>query len=149
METYHNVVHLGPDPEIAGVRIFMEKFGILLNGRPVHLTRKRLEDRMECMAEELVEFEQAAHAQDLAGMADALIDLVYFAKGTAAQLGLPWEALWNDVQMANMRKERGVTKRGQLVDVMKPPGWVGPRTIEILRDAGYRRSDWELTDSKV
>lgn len=77
-------------------------------------------------------------AQDIDEQADALIDLVYVAKGTAVMMGLPWDMLWDDVQRANMSKEAGVGKRGHLVDCIKPPGWVPPQTHEILQLAGYR-----------
>ena len=128
---------------------FQEKFGQILNINPRHLTKRKLYERIECMHEELVEFWEAAEIQDLAGQADALIDLVYFAIGTANMLGLPWQELWNDVQRANMAKERGVGKRGHLVDCVKPDGWKGPVTMEILVAAGYdeerhaREENWQ------
>ena len=52
-------------------------------------------------------------------------------------MGLPWQELWDDVQRANMAKERGTTKRGNVVDVMKPAGWQPPKTQEILVSHGY------------
>ena len=75
--------------------------------------------------------------------ADALCDAVYFIKGTAIMLGLPWAQLWDDVQRANMTKVRGVGKRGHIVDLVKPPGWQGPRTYEILIAAGYNEDSVE------
>lgn len=119
------------------VKEFHQKFGLIWADTPGHLTTRKLVERIEFMSEELDEFIDAAHKQDLAQQADALVDLVYVALGTAVQLGLPWQALWDDVQAANMRKIRGMTKRGHQVDVSKPPGWVGPQTEQILRDAGY------------
>ncbi len=44
--------------------------------------------------------------QDLPKIADALVDLVYVALGTAHMHALPWQKLWDDVQRANMSKER-------------------------------------------
>jgi predicted HAD superfamily Cof-like phosphohydrolase len=75
-------------------------------------------------------------------MADALIDLVYVAMGTAHLLGLPWEALWNEVQIANMRKVRAAadasdSKRGSAFDVVKPPGWQPPNIKRILENYGW------------
>lgn len=47
-----------------------------------------------------------------------------------------WDELWVDVQRANMSKERalkaGDSKRGSTWDVIKPEGWVPPRTAEII-----------------
>lgn len=55
-------------------------------------------------------------------------------------MGMPiemWDEMWDDVQRANMAKERVLkaedSKRGSTWDVRKPPGWVGPRTEEILQ----------------
>lgn len=122
---------------VGDVRAFQRKFGQLLNDQPRHLTHRKLRERVECMSEELDEFTDCALHQDLEGMADALVDLVYFALGTANMMGLPWRELWDDVHRANMAKERGVTHRGHKVDCRKPEGWVPPRTHEILKAAGY------------
>ncbi len=133
------------------VKDFNEKFGLIHHATmrpPVHLTKRKLRERFECMYEELAEFQEAIDTQDLEAQADALIDLVYFAIGTAVMLNLPWQELWDDVHRANMAKERGVTKRGHKVDLVKPEGWVGPRTGDILRSHGYNRSGWIDVDAR-
>lgn len=147
--TAEKVPHSVIDYEFAAVRQFMDEFGLLTNATPVHLKAQLLVDRVQLMAEELDEFCDAADIQDMDSMADALIDLVYVVKGTAAQLGLPWEALMNDVHGANMRKEPGRTKRGQAHDVTKPAGWVRPQTEAILKAAGYNRDEWFDEDGHV
>jgi predicted HAD superfamily Cof-like phosphohydrolase len=126
------------DKEHEDVREFHQKFDLLNFDTPGHLTRRKLDERFECMQEELTEFTEASDRQDLAAIADALIDLVYFAKGTSVMLGLPWRELWDDVQRANLAKTRGVGPRGHKVDCVKPPGWIGPQTETILRRAGYQ-----------
>lgn len=136
---------------------FNTKFGLLRADQPQHLTQRKLQERLECMREELGEFAEACglayvlepednriehvYSQgELADQADALVDLVYFAIGTAVMLGLPWQALWDDVQRANLSKVPGPTKRvGHRRDLMKPPGWEGPRTEAILAASGYER----------
>lgn len=128
------------DKEHEDVRKFHMKFGLLAYYTPGHLTHRKLQERVDCMQEELNEFCDACATQDLAAQADALIDLVYFAKGTSVMLGLPWAELWDDVQRANMSKVRGSKIRnGHLhkVDMVKPPDWQGPKTQLILRGAGY------------
>lgn len=130
------------DVETSNVREFMLKFGQLVFEQPGHLTKRKLHERFEFMSEELKEFADAAAVQDLAGMADALIDLCYVLKGTAIMLGLPWEELWADVHRANMAKVRGMTHRGHLVDACKPPGWVPPQTMVILQAHGYNEAEW-------
>lgn len=138
-----------PSKEFADVLAFHQKFGLLNFERPGHLTAGKLQERIEFLQEELDEFKEgcgiegvgggyeSSGVQDLAKQADALVDLVYVALGTAVMLGLPWDWLWNDVQRANMAKVRGMTKRGHQVDVTKPPGWQGPQTQRILDLAGY------------
>lgn len=122
----------GHDAEFNDVRRFQEKFGQLSYYDPGFLTRRKLEERARFLQEEL---DELLAAPTLSLQADALIDLVYVAKGTAVMMGLPWAALWDDVQGANMRKVRGQTARGNLVDVCKPPGWIGPNTGYILAAA--------------
>lgn len=131
--------HDAEDPEYLDVRAFNQKFNMMVHDAPVMLSERLAQERRAHMQEELNEFMDASVARDINGMADALIDLVYFAKGTAVKMGLPWRALWDDVQRANMAKVPGITRRGPMFrhDVEKPEGWVGPQTAEILRTAGY------------
>jgi predicted HAD superfamily Cof-like phosphohydrolase len=76
-------------------------------------------------------------------MGDALIDLVYVALGTADLMGLPWEKMFEEVQRANMAKERAKsadesmakTGRGHVLDVVKPAGWTPPDHLPILTAA--------------
>lgn len=121
---------------------FHVKFGLLAPDVPTHLTERKLRERSQFMLEELGEFNMAAHMQDLPLMADALVDLVYVAMGTAIMLGLPWQELWDEVQRANLAKVRGVTPRNHPVDVTKPPDWTPPRHPPILQRAGYRPEDF-------
>ena len=82
------------------------------HGTPVFaanlLDRNVTNFRTNFMHEELDEFERAVASRDLAEAGDALVDLTYVAMGTAHFLGLPWQALWADVQRANMSKARAV-----------------------------------------
>lgn len=128
------------DYEFAQVAEMHAKFGlgVALAGPSSAGTEQPMRERATCMAEELTEFCQAMEANDLPGMADALIDLVVFAKGTAVQLGLPWAELFDDVMRANLAKERGVGKRGHKIDLIKPVGWQGPKTAEILARYGWK-----------
>jgi predicted HAD superfamily Cof-like phosphohydrolase len=47
-----------------------------------------------------------------------------------------WDEFWMDVQRANLSKVRAQSavdsKRGSTHDVIKPPGWVGPKTEELV-----------------
>lgn len=99
--------------------------------------------RSKFMEEELDEFYEGRAEHDHAKMADALIDLVYVAMGTAHLLGYPWEQLWAEVQAANMQKQRARndgsdSKRGSSLDVIKPAGWTPPNIEGVLRKWGFR-----------
>lgn len=128
--------------EYLDVRAFNKKFGLMQHDVPGHLTKRKLRERIEFLEEELKEFKDACTVQDLAEQGDALIDLVYVAIGTAVMMGLPWEHMWQEVQRANMDKVRGETKRGHLVDCIKPPGWQPPDHARILRAFGYNPNDY-------
>jgi predicted HAD superfamily Cof-like phosphohydrolase len=152
------------DREIKDVKDFAVKFGQLNYDRPGHITNRKATERVQFLLEELIELTMGfgmliqvggivittsslrdgtitfleCDTQDLGEQADALVDLVYVAKGTAIMLGLPWDMLWDDVQRANMAKVHGIGKRGHLMDAIKPAGWEPPITDEILKSAGYR-----------
>jgi predicted HAD superfamily Cof-like phosphohydrolase len=123
--------------EINDIIELNKKFGMMISDEPVYLTKRLLTERADFMQEELDEFKKAIATMDIAELADALIDIVYVAKGTAIKAGLPWEDLWNDVHKCNMAKVRGTTKRGNAVDLMKPHGWKPPATYEILLRNGH------------
>lgn len=112
-----SVTHNGPNPD-------MPELGLV-------------EFRIAFLTEELKEFTDAYDEENMAGMADALIDLVYVAMGTAHLMGLPWQELWDEVQQANMAKVRAAADgsnslRGSPFDVVKPPGWEPPDIAGIL-----------------
>ncbi len=93
---------------------------------PTLVSQEYCIERARFMHEELDEFCTASNTGDITGVADALADIIYVALGTAYKMALPFDEIWAAVQTANMRKVRGVTKRGNAVDAQKPVGWVGP-----------------------
>lgn len=132
------------DREFLDVREFQEKLGELVNHTPVHITKRKLAERLRFAIEECVEeFAEAAGNQDLPGMFDALLDGVYVLKGTAGMLGLPWRAGWDEVHRANMDKEmRIVPGSKRSIDAIKGPGWVPPNIEGELAAHGYWRDFW-------
>ncbi len=126
------------DPEYLGVRQFHVKFNQVVSDDPQFISQRLAKERFDFMLEELTEWwEKGVLQHDLNEIADGLVDLVYVAKGTAVMYGLPWRALWDDVQRANLAKVPKVTHRGTNHDVGKPEGWVGPQTAEVLANAGF------------
>lgn len=124
------------------VGAFHAKMGLPVAGsaEPRALSYSEFKYRRDFLIEELMEFMEAYYDRDVAQMGDALVDLVYVALGTAHYMGLPFEELWAEVQRANMAKRRwqegdAVKPRAAGVpglDVIKPPGWVGPDVEGVI-----------------
>lgn len=132
---------------------FHDKFGLdnvtYQGAGPRDVPPELLEFRRKFLHEELDEFEKGMAQGDHAQMADALVDLVYVAMGTAHLMGYPWHQLWDDVQRANMAKVRVQTtevadsERGGKYDVVKPPGWMPPDAGMILTSVGFTVAGWK------
>jgi predicted HAD superfamily Cof-like phosphohydrolase len=67
---------------------------------------KRCDLRVELIAEELKEFEEAIKEKDIVAIADALCDLQYVLSGAVLEFGLgeKFNALFKEVQRSNMSK---------------------------------------------
>lgn len=119
-----------PKSNFQDVEDFHTKYQVPVAPYPMLLNMETLEFRKKFMVEELTEFLQSHYRGDVEGCADALIDLVYVAMGTAVMMGLDWQPMWDEVQRANMSKVRATSasqsKRGTALDVVKPEGWRGP-----------------------
>lgn len=116
---------------------------------PTVMSPSRVEWSKTALNEELKEFDDACEAGDVLEAADALIDLVYFALGRLVEMGVPAAAVMDEVQRANMDKERGeLSKRPGAMghDAVKPDGWVQPDHSWLLSftlaDVGKSRS-WD------
>ena len=119
------------DP-VADVRAFFDKFHVPYETKPVWPETELLDFRLKHLTEEYGELLLAYTEEDIAKFADALVDVVYLAIGTALTCGIPFKAVWREVQAANLRKERATGPddprgtRGCSFDVVKPTGWVPP-----------------------
>lgn len=110
---------------------FHEKFGLT---PPAAMSEELVEFRIKAMQEELNEYVDADTDTDTL---DALIDLIYFALGTAYTHGYArFNEAWRRVHEANMRKVRAVkkadSKRNTTLDVVKPKGWVAPNLEDLI-----------------
>lgn len=115
---------------------FYAKFHLPIPEAPQLLDRETLRFRTARLVEELAEFCAAHGAGDLAGAADALVDLSYILHGTAISMGLPWSVIWNEVHEANMKKElassASQSRHGFSADIVKPKGWQAPNLAQHL-----------------
>lgn len=127
--------------EYDDVGAFNKKFGLPYYGdgsEPHFLDQETQMYRIRHMIEELQEYQDACGENDLAGAADALVDLVYVAMGTAHFMGIPFNECWDEVQRANMSKVRAESasddrsKRKNAWDVVKPANFVPPDIWRII-----------------
>jgi predicted HAD superfamily Cof-like phosphohydrolase len=92
--------------------------------------------RVQMMLEELREFVEAYQQGHLTNQVDSLVDLVYFALGTAVMMGAPFDECFAEVHRANMDKVRVASSAESLrlnkLDVRKPQGWRPPDLNSIL-----------------
>lgn len=88
--------------------------------------------RIGFMQEELSEMAFATSKTSPDEIADAIVDLIYFAVGTAVLLNLPLREIWDKVHNANMKKISGVSKRGIEGDAQKPDDFEAPNIRSIL-----------------
>ncbi len=89
------------------------KHPILLS--PTIPEEKRCRLRVELLAEELRELEEAIQAEDIVAVADALCDLQYVLSGAVLEFGLgdKFNALFEEVQRSNMSKACSTEKEAQ------------------------------------
>ncbi len=96
---------------------------------------------IRCNIESYVEAhtDHGRHGRSPGGVQEALGSLYFNCMAGYKLLGFTtpqWNELWDDVQRANMAKERALrpedSKRGSKWDVIKPEGWVPPRTAALV-----------------
>lgn len=93
--------------------------------------------------------------RDLEKAADALADLKYVTDGTAHMMGIPFNEVFEEVQRANMTKERATgaddprNTRPHALNVVKPEGWTPPDHKPILERHAARFSAAGGFDDKV
>jgi predicted HAD superfamily Cof-like phosphohydrolase len=138
-----------PESNYADVGHFHSKFG-LPNAThegvfPREWNREFMEFRLKFLQEELREITDALTTGDLVKVIDGLLDLNYVSHGTAQILGIPWQACWNEVQRANMAKEKATAEnpgtRLAKFDIKKPAGWTPPDIAGILKQYGWTDAD--------
>jgi dCMP deaminase len=135
---------------------FHRKFGLPYSGDgggpPALLDKETGAFRWKFLVEEMREYGDAVRAGDLAGAADALADLIYVALGTAHMMRLPFDDIWDEVQRANMSKERATgaddprSARGSALDVVKPAGFRPPdhaRALAMSATGGPQGTNWD------
>ena len=118
---------------IEDIEEFHDKFNHTYQDYTRPLTRNEKAFRITCLREEIREYEESENLEE---ELDALVDLVYFALGTAYRHGFDFKEAWKRVHAANMRKIRAGTasesKRGSNLDIIKPKNWKKPDLTDIV-----------------
>jgi len=120
--------------QIQDVEYLYRKFKFPIPKEPKMLEITEMEQRLAFLMEELTETSEAVYNNDIEETIDGLIDLAYVCFGTLVLMGVNTAAHWNEVQRANLEKERIVNggKRSMRYDLTKPKGWRPPNHKEIL-----------------
>jgi len=122
------------------VALFQDKFGFDNRAHPdpsTQMDSRLLNFRIRLMMEEFAELVTSMTNEDLSwrewleAVADGAVDTVYTVLGTMCALGVDFQAVWDEVQRANMEKELGPGPYGK---PMKPFSWVAPQLDPILFD---------------
>lgn len=128
--------------EYKDVLAFHDKFKIPRAPEPMLLDYGTTQFRLKFLQEEYSELVDAIGRNYLPDIADALIDLVYVAIGTAIFYGIPWEECWDRVQKANMAKiptpSASASKRGSSLDIVKPKGWKAPDHTKSVGEGPWK-----------
>jgi len=90
--------------------------------------------RLSLIEEEVGELRDAAEADDLVGLADALADIVYVAYGTAQVYGIDLDAVLQEVHQSNMTKlgADGLPVRRADGKILKGPDYRAPNVQAVL-----------------
>lgn len=147
------------DP-VADVAEFHKKFDIEYKGPPRFLPDDLSDFRSDFLSEELREYNDhhlgawtlsrpgnspEIVEEALENQLDALCDLMYVALGNSHLQGFDFREAWRRVHAANMTKVRAQSaadsKRGSAFDVIKPPGFVPPSHIDLVKDHAHRSVD--------
>ena len=115
------------------VHAFHERFNIPQPRQPSWPERDITDFRLAFINEEAREISEAVNQEDMEGVLDGLVDLVYVAIGMALMYGFDFDEAWDRVQRANMEKASDKsTDRHPMFDVHKPVGWLPPRMNDLV-----------------
>lgn len=135
-QEYHSLMNTWSTNIFDDTMAFQQKYGLWRKDQFGILPEEEMKVKIGHLYEELAEIDKAHKEGNIYEISDGLIDLIYVASGLLNLMTMPAQALWNDVQARNMQKIRAtkdnVGKRGSTFDVIKPEGWLPPRTKDII-----------------
>tara|TARA_B110000093_G_scaffold48013_1_gene51299 strand:+ start:3283 stop:3669 length:387 start_codon:yes stop_codon:yes gene_type:complete len=125
--------------QLTHVELFHDTFGIPNEYSPVSTISNEIIDlRYRLMAEENLEYLEAAKGNDLIEVADALGDMLYILCGTILSHGMQHkiEEVFDEIQRSNMSKlgEDGKPIYRDDRKVLKGPNYFKPNIKGILKE---------------
>lgn len=113
---------------------FHQVYGLPVLESPTLIPTERFRLRLELIEEELDEFVEAAVAEDIVGVADALGDLLYVVIGAALEYGIPLNEVVDEIHRSNLSKldENGKPIYREDGKVMKGPNFSPPNIGKVL-----------------
>ena len=126
-----------PQPSRAGRQVgdFHRAYGLPVRALPTtDVGADQVALRLALIQEEVGELAEAASAEDLIGIADALADIVYVAYGTAHVYGIDLDAVLDEVHASNMTKLGADGRPIRRADgkVLKGPAYRPPDIAAVL-----------------
>lgn len=136
VQTVHHALaaSVRPGVEATLVRRFHDAMGVATPPAPV-AAPPSWPQRADFVREELAEYEAAARAGDVVGVADALADLLYVVHGAALVHGVPVDAVLAEVHRSNMSKVQPGRRLGPGEKAAKPSGYSPPDVAGALARA--------------
>lgn len=122
-----------PNPDYQDmVREFHETFGIEVSDRPQYGSAELQKLRLELIAEEFAELIKAYGQNDVAEIAEELVDLLYVTFGAAVSHGFDIRPIFEEKHRANMAKVGGhKSATGKWV---KPEGYIPADITSIINE---------------
>lgn len=116
------------------VGVFMNSFGQEVKTKPELPSQQIQQLRLDLIAEELEELQQAMNDHDIVEIADALTDLLYVVYGAGHAYGIDLDKCFDEVHRSNMSKLGADGKPIYREDgkVMKGSSYFAPNLTKIL-----------------
>lgn len=120
----------------ADVEAFNIACDVPMRDTPGWIPDSELKLARDLIDEEVSETFAAIRDRDLIEVADGIADSIYVLIGLGLRLGLPLDAVWNEVQRSNMTKVvNGAVLRRSDGKIIKPEGFTPPAIAGVLEKA--------------
>jgi predicted HAD superfamily Cof-like phosphohydrolase len=116
------------------VKLFMETFGQEVKSKPEMPDGDTIRLRIDLIREELNEFVEGIHNDDIVEIADALTDILYVTYGAGHAFGINLDKCFEEVQASNMSKlgEDGEPIYREDGKILKGPNFFEPDLGVVL-----------------